>query len=81
MMTTKAFGTVFRQLRRSFLCHEEPGLSDGQLLECFISGRDETVSEALVRRHGAHDGQLNLAACWGRFSPGHSLNWLWMAAD
>jgi RNA polymerase sigma factor (sigma-70 family) len=28
------------------------GMSDGQLLECFLSERDEAAFEALVRRHG-----------------------------
>jgi RNA polymerase sigma factor (sigma-70 family) len=28
------------------------GLSDGQLLDCFLSGREEAAFEALLRRHG-----------------------------
>src|SRR5579883_2092198 len=28
------------------------GLTDGQLLEAFISGRDETAFEELLKRHG-----------------------------
>jgi WD40 repeat protein len=58
MMATKALGTVLQQLRRSFFCNEEPGLTDGELLECFISRQDEAAFEALVRRHGAHDEEV-----------------------
>jgi RNA polymerase sigma factor (sigma-70 family) len=41
---------VLRQLSGTVL--REGGLSDGQLLERFLSDRDEAAFEALVRRHG-----------------------------
>jgi DNA-directed RNA polymerase specialized sigma24 family protein len=37
--------------RRTIMC--DPGtLTDGQLLECFVTRQDEAAFEALVRRHG-----------------------------
>jgi len=44
--------TIIRHLRRTVLLQEGAGLSDGQLLAAFISRKDETAFEALVRRHG-----------------------------
>jgi len=34
------------------LLHEGAGLTDGQLLEDYISRRDQAALAALVRRHG-----------------------------
>ena len=51
-MATSALGTVLENLRRSMLRHDGAGLTDGELLEGFISRRDEAAFEALVRRHG-----------------------------
>jgi RNA polymerase sigma factor (sigma-70 family) len=42
---------VIEQLR-AVLLRDGAGLSDGQLLECFIAGREDAAFEALVRRHG-----------------------------
>ncbi len=43
---------ILQHLRRvAFRC-DGGGLSDGQLLECFLSQREEGAFEALVRRHG-----------------------------
>jgi RNA polymerase sigma factor (sigma-70 family) len=39
-------------LRGALLAREDGGLTDGQLLECFISRREEAAFEALVRRLG-----------------------------
>ena len=58
-MATSALGTVLHNLRRSALVHEEAGLTDGELLECFITRRDEAAFEALLRRHGP----MVLAVC------------------
>ena len=43
---------VLRQLRRAALLRDGGGMTDGQLLECFVERRDEAAFEALVRRHG-----------------------------
>jgi RNA polymerase sigma factor (sigma-70 family) len=51
-MTAKEPGSALRDLRRSLLRRERTGLTDGELLESFISQRDEASFEVLVRRHG-----------------------------
>ena len=51
-MATTGLGTVLRNVRRSLLRHDNAGQTDGTLLECFITQRDEAAFEALVRRHG-----------------------------
>jgi RNA polymerase sigma factor (sigma-70 family) len=43
---------VVQHLRRAVLLQGAGGLTDGQLLECFVSGREPAALEALVRRHG-----------------------------
>src|SRR5262245_20405601 len=43
---------VLQHLRGATLRQEGGALTDGQLLECFISRRDEAAFDALVRRHG-----------------------------
>jgi RNA polymerase sigma factor (sigma-70 family) len=43
---------ILRQLRRAALLRDGGGLTDGQLLECFVTRQDEAAFEALVRRHG-----------------------------
>src|SRR5262245_52742065 len=43
---------VVQHLRRALLLRDCAGLTDGQLLECFISRRDSAALAALVRRHG-----------------------------
>lgn len=43
---------VVRHLRRFALQQDGAGLTDGQLLGCFIEQRDEAAVAALVRRHG-----------------------------
>jgi RNA polymerase sigma factor (sigma-70 family) len=47
-----ANGAYLRQMRRIFDGGTVAGLSEGQLLERFISRRDEAAFEALVIRHG-----------------------------
>src|SRR5262249_38711247 len=49
---TTAFGTILHNLRRSWLHQEEAALTDGELLEGFVTRRDEAAFETLVRRHG-----------------------------
>ena len=51
-MATTPLGTVLDNLRRRVLRHDEAALTDGNLLECFVSRRDEAAFEALLRRHG-----------------------------
>src|SRR5262245_38307598 len=45
-------GNVIEHLRRAVRAGGEADLTDGQLLECFVSRRDEAAVAALVRRHG-----------------------------
>jgi RNA polymerase sigma factor (sigma-70 family) len=51
-MATPALGTAVHNLRRAVRRQEQAGLTDGDLLECFIALRDEGAFEALLRRHG-----------------------------
>jgi RNA polymerase sigma factor (sigma-70 family) len=44
--------TVIRHLRRVALGQDGGGLTDGQLLECYLAQREEGAFAALVRRHG-----------------------------
>jgi RNA polymerase sigma factor (sigma-70 family) len=43
---------ILQHLRHAALLRDGEGLTDGQLLEGFLSRRDEAALEALVRRHG-----------------------------
>jgi RNA polymerase sigma-70 factor (ECF subfamily) len=43
---------VLRHIRRTAFLHARDGPSDAQLLESFLTLRDETAFEALLRRHG-----------------------------
>jgi RNA polymerase sigma factor (sigma-70 family) len=43
---------VIHHLRRATLLRDGAGLGDAELLELFVSRRDEAAFEALVRRHG-----------------------------
>jgi RNA polymerase sigma factor (sigma-70 family) len=64
-MATGPMTEVLRRLRGAAL-HNGSGMTDGQLLECFVGRRDEAAFAALVRRHGP--------MVWGvcrRILPGH----------
>ena len=50
-MATSQTGEVTQHLRKMMLLREGAGLTDGQLLEDYISRRDEAALAALVRRH------------------------------
>jgi RNA polymerase sigma factor (sigma-70 family) len=50
-MATNPTSQVIQRLRRVLL-RDDSGLTDGQLLRCFIDGRDEAAFAALVKRHG-----------------------------
>jgi RNA polymerase sigma factor (sigma-70 family) len=43
---------VLQHLRRVTLLRDGAGLTDGQLLECYLCHRDEAALAALVQRHG-----------------------------
>jgi RNA polymerase sigma factor (sigma-70 family) len=51
-MLTSPLQGVIHYARRAALVSDEAGLTDGQLLSCFIERQDEGAFEALVRRHG-----------------------------
>src|SRR5579871_700362 len=51
-MATSQVNKFMQQLRCVALGQEQAGLTDGQLLGCFIEWRDEAAFAALVRRHG-----------------------------
>jgi RNA polymerase sigma factor (sigma-70 family) len=51
-MATSQMSEVIQHLRRTVLLRDGAGLTDGQLLEDYISRRDEAAFAALVRRHG-----------------------------
>jgi RNA polymerase sigma factor (sigma-70 family) len=51
-MATNQLNRVIRTLRGAALPGDEPGASDGQLLETYIRHRQETAFAVLVHRHG-----------------------------
>jgi RNA polymerase sigma factor (sigma-70 family) len=51
-MTSSQMNRAVRRLCRSVLTGDGAGLTDGQLLTCYIEQRDEAAFAALVRRHG-----------------------------
>jgi DNA-directed RNA polymerase specialized sigma24 family protein len=50
-MAINQMGKIVQQLRRAVLLHDGAGLTDGQLLGCFIEHRDEAAFATLVKRH------------------------------
>src|SRR5262245_52985298 len=51
-MATNQMSEVIQHLRRTVLLQDGAGLTDGQLLEEYLSRRDEAAIAVLVRRHG-----------------------------
>ena len=51
-MATGQLSGVIRHLRRAAFLPDGGRMTDGQLLRCFITDRDEAAFVALVRRHG-----------------------------
>src|SRR5947209_12430177 len=51
-MATGQMGKVLQHLRKIGMLHSAGGLTDGQLLEHFLTQREQAAFEALVRRHG-----------------------------
>jgi RNA polymerase sigma factor (sigma-70 family) len=52
IMATTALEMVVKDLRHSLLRQDDPSVTDADLLEGFITRRDEAAFAALVRRHG-----------------------------
>jgi RNA polymerase sigma factor (sigma-70 family) len=50
-MPTSRLREVIQHVRKSALLREGAGLTDGQLLACFIEHRDQAAFAALVKRH------------------------------
>src|SRR5690242_18128398 len=51
-MASEQLSKVLHDIGTAGLRQTGGGLTDGQLLECFLSDRNEAAFEALVRRHG-----------------------------
>src|SRR5215472_16730664 len=51
-MATSQMNEVIQHIRRTVLLRDGAGLTDGQLLEDFVTGRDQAALATLVRRHG-----------------------------
>jgi RNA polymerase sigma factor (sigma-70 family) len=51
-MASKHLSQMLQQLRKAVLLHDGAGLTDGQLLDCFVEHRDEAALATLVKRHG-----------------------------
>jgi RNA polymerase sigma factor (sigma-70 family) len=51
-MATSQLSGIIQHLRRAVLLRDGAGLTDGQLLEDYLSRGDEAALAALVRRHG-----------------------------
>jgi RNA polymerase sigma factor (sigma-70 family) len=51
-MASGDLGSVLRYIRTAAFLHDGGGITDGQLLEGFLTQRDEAAFAALVRRHG-----------------------------
>ena len=51
-MATDQMREIVQHLRRAALLQDGAGLTDGQLLGCFIEHRDEAAFATLVKRHG-----------------------------
>jgi RNA polymerase sigma factor (sigma-70 family) len=52
-MATNVLNRVVRHLRQGAMQQAAAGMRDGELLEAYISRKDEGAFEALLRRHGA----------------------------
>jgi RNA polymerase sigma factor (sigma-70 family) len=52
-MASGQFAIVYRQIERLFRSGSVAGLTEGQLLDRFVTHRDDTAFEAIVARHGA----------------------------
>ena len=50
-MATRGLSDVVEHLRRVVLVRDGAGLTDGQLLEAFVAGRDDASFAAYVKEH------------------------------
>src|SRR5262245_37094343 len=51
-MARSPMSKVVQHLRRAALLRDGAGLTDGELLEAYVTWQDDAYFEALVRRHG-----------------------------
>src|SRR5262249_30633300 len=51
-VSKRPIAAALDHVRKAASLQEIAGLTAGQLLECYVTGRDEAAFEALVRRHG-----------------------------
>src|ERR1700687_4323517 len=51
-MPTSKTSEVIHHLRRALLLRDGAGMTDGQLLACFLTQRDDAAFAGLVGRHG-----------------------------
>src|SRR5438067_7814759 len=51
-MASNKMSEALQYIRRAWLWRDGAGLTDGQLLEAYLSHRDEVALAALVQRHG-----------------------------
>src|SRR5262245_31294343 len=51
-VATEPTGQVIQHLRKAVLLRDGGGLTDGQLLGCFLDHRDEAAFATIVKRHG-----------------------------
>src|SRR5262245_5506688 len=52
LMANSKTSQVMQCICRAVVLQDRAGMTDGQLLECFLTQRDDTAFAALVRRHG-----------------------------
>jgi RNA polymerase sigma factor (sigma-70 family) len=52
-MATATLGVFLQQLKQSMAAETLASLGDGELVERFLTGRDETAFQAILHRHGA----------------------------
>jgi RNA polymerase sigma factor (sigma-70 family) len=51
-MATCQLSKLINHVHKTMLRQEAARLSDGQLLECYVRGREDAIFDAIVRRHG-----------------------------
>lgn len=69
-MAQEPLARAFRQLRRLLGAPAAEGASDAELLECFVTRRDENAFALLMRRHGP----LVLSVCRRLLTDAHAVD-------